>query len=695
MVKIERFSNQVFNKPVGVVRSQERTSESDTWETLSKISQGLSGEFFKRASEEAKKAGARASMQVDVFDENGQITKAPMGMGTIGTKAFEENMMRRYEYKMQSLIDTEISNALNNNKSDPDQYNTDASIAVAGLIDKSDPSMKGILADYASAKIAIGNNTAMVNKQRVEDELIVFNTDELTENLSNQAINAYMVGDNAVGDSLMKRISNEYIDLVTDNKITGSESQRRIKELRRRVMEKRIGIALQNLSSSEIGEVYDAFLGGRLQDLPDVVSDNSSLDFEKRGVSYSSIKNLIANNPHTLDLLSIGRAINSVKTIRKTNEIASQDQIIAQQFFNALDSGIIQDIGKKEMPIYENFIYSQSGVQFSSNPSPEDIMALASSDKFYQILSQQMKLPDSIKYKFEKLAGGTLEKEYLFPVLEMYQQMKSNMTNRGIPRDITSALGMSGDLATQLEGINNLVTFNGTQKGLEEAMAIANMPQNERVNGAINSINKELKPDNEITTFGGARNFMLQRLNKEIGDNLISTEVVDETLILANMVGARQAIQIMTDTVEQKFIESRYTVDVLSGGTPKRTRFAPEVIFGQGTLLDKFESQLIEISGMDNAVLGENLFVIVDPNSANSEVVYYVATGEQGDITPIIRNDQMVSIKLSEYEKDMKEEEIKQLRDNMDYAKMIKEKLDTEFDINQSNRYIFGMWGGI
>ena len=141
MVKIERFSNQVFNKPVGVVRSQERTSESDTWETLSKISQGLSGEFFKRASEEAKKAGARASMQVDVFDENGQITKAPMGMGTIGTKAFEENMMRRYEYKMQSLIDTEISNALNNNKSDPDQYNTDASIAVAGLIDKSDPSM--------------------------------------------------------------------------------------------------------------------------------------------------------------------------------------------------------------------------------------------------------------------------------------------------------------------------------------------------------------------------------------------------------------------------------------------------------------------------------------------------------------------------------------------------------------------------
>ena len=41
------------------------------------------------------------------------------------------------------------------------KYNTDASIAVGGLLDKADPSMKGVLTDYATAKIAIGNNTVL------------------------------------------------------------------------------------------------------------------------------------------------------------------------------------------------------------------------------------------------------------------------------------------------------------------------------------------------------------------------------------------------------------------------------------------------------------------------------------------------------------------------------------------------------
>ena len=48
-MKIETFKNQVFNKPVGVVRSEIRTAESDTWESISRLSQALSGEFYKKA----------------------------------------------------------------------------------------------------------------------------------------------------------------------------------------------------------------------------------------------------------------------------------------------------------------------------------------------------------------------------------------------------------------------------------------------------------------------------------------------------------------------------------------------------------------------------------------------------------------------------------------------------------------------
>ena len=43
----------------------------------------------------AELAGMKKSMEVDVLDENGNITKAPINMGSIGTKAFEKNMMQR------------------------------------------------------------------------------------------------------------------------------------------------------------------------------------------------------------------------------------------------------------------------------------------------------------------------------------------------------------------------------------------------------------------------------------------------------------------------------------------------------------------------------------------------------------------------------------------------------------------------
>jgi hypothetical protein len=694
-MKIQRFKNQVFNKPVGVVRSQERTAETDTWQAISKISSALSGEFFKKAVEEAKDAGIKRSLSVDVFDENMQITKAPISMGTVGTKAFEQNMLKRYENKMRSLLDNKIGDALRTNPNDADQYNNDASIAVAGLIDKADPSMKGLLTDYATAKIAIGANTVMANTKRIEDEQLVLDTGQQTESMANQAINAFANGDDRTGNQLMQTIEFEYNELVTEGVLTGGRANNRIVELRRRVLEQRIGISLQNFSSKEIGSVYDAFLSGRLDSLPDVVSDNSALDFKKRGVTYNTIKELLNNHPHTLDNLQIGRSINAIKTSRKNLEIANQGQIDAQQFYSRLDSGQKQDIGKKQMPIYEQFIYAQSGVEFSNNPSPDDILKLANSPKFYQILTQQMKIPDSVHFKLEQLGAGTLSSEYLFPVLEMYQQMKNNISNRGIPRDLTGGMGLKEGLNTKLQAINELVTFNGTQKGLEIAVGLAQMPQNDRVTRAIDSINSTFKPKSQIKTFEGARSFMIEKLNSKFDDMAITNEVVDETLILANMVGASSALQIMVDTVNDKFIQSKYTVDYLSGGTPVKTRFAPEVIFGQGDLLDKFESQLKEISGMPDAVLGEDLFVIVDPNSANSNVVYYVARNVDGDIQPIIENNQMISIKLSEYSDDMKAEEIAQLQENMDYAKMIKERLDEEFDINTSTRYMFGMWGGV
>jgi len=717
MVKIERFNNQVFNKPVGVVRSQERTSESDTWETLSKISQGLSGEFFKRASEEAKEAGARASMKVDVFDENGQITKAPMGMGTIGTKAFEDNMMRRYEFKMRSLIDTEISNALRNNELDVDQYNTDASIAVGGLIDKSDPSMKGVLADYASAKIAIGNNTVMVNKQNVENQQIIQDVAELTENLANQAINAYADGADVIGDSLMKHISNEMTDLVTDNKITGTQSQQRIVELRRRVMEQRIGIALNKLSSEEIIMVADSFAKQQLDDLVDTKTMTS------RGASFDRIKSLLGNNPHILDNPTIKRVINSVKVSQAQYEETQKQVNIARNLTSALEQGIRIDIGKKEMGVYSQYVFGKSGVELQTTktgliipPTKDQMLLLADSKNpnsinFYRILAEQRKIPKVMEDKFQALVEGTLDAEESFAVLEIYQNMARNMSTTGLHRDLTQGMGMSDSVSAKMRALNSMLTFNSTIEGIRKAVDFINQPEEVRFARLKTNVNIELgrKSDKYIDGVGTIKNIIKEELFSKIKDSSIVDEVIDETMFLAMATSSvKEAINIMSDTVNRTWVESSYAVDMNSGGTVKRTRFAPELVFS-GEALQTFENKVKQLSGIQNPVLGENVFVIVDPNSANSNVRYYIATGEEGSLDPVVVDNQLVSIELMEFAGAMSKQYEDMIKKNLEFAGMIVQRnkklqeyqfldnntigsmsLDEQFNVDLSKAQEFG-----
>ena len=119
-------------------------------------------------------------------------------------------------------------------------------------------------------------------------------------------------------------------------------------------------------------------------------------------------------------------------------------------------------------------------------------------------------------------------------------------------------------------------------------------------------------------------------------------------MYLGNIIGVKNAIDTMVNTVNRTWVESKYAVDMHSGGTIKRTRFAPEVIF-QSEALTTFENKVKQLSGISNPVLGENVFVIVDPNSARSNVRYYIATGEEGDLTPVVEDNQLVSIELEEF----------------------------------------------
>jgi len=687
MVKIERFKNQVFNKPVGVVRSQEKTAESETWETISRISSALSGEFYKKAVDEAKEAGTRKALSVDVFDENMQITKAPLSMGTIGTKAFEQTMLRRYETNMRSLIDNKISDALRDNPTDADQYSTDVSIATAGLIDNADPSMKGILTDYATAKIAIGNNTVLANTKKIEDEQLILNTDQQTEVMANQAINAFANGDINTANQLMQTIEHEYNELVNEGVITGGGANRRIVELRRRVMEQRIGIALNNLSSEEIIMVADSFAKQQLDDLPDTETMIS------RGASFDRIKSLLSNNPHILDNQIIKRVINSVKVNQAQYEETLKQVNIARNLTSALDQGIRIDIGKKEMGVYSQYVFGKSGVELQTTktglllpPTKDQMLLLADSKNpnsinFYRIIAEQGVLPKVMEDKFDRLTKGTLDAEESFAVLEIYQNMANNMSLQGVHRDLTLGMGMSQTVSKKMKALNAMLTFNSTMEGIQDAVNRLNSSDLQNFNNLLNDMNMEMQSKNNdkfIANVSTAKSIIRSELFKDIQDNFIVEQVLDETMYLGNIIGVENAIDTMVSTVNRGWVESKYAVDMHSGGTIKRTRFAPEVIF-QSEALTTFENKVKQLSGISNPVLGENVFVIVDPNSARSNVRYYIATGEEGDLTPVVEDNQLVSIELEEFADQISDQYNKMIEENLLYAgKIIQQTKDAK-----------------
>ena len=117
------------------------------------------------------------------------------------------------------------------------------------------------------------------------------------------------------------------------------------------------------------------------------------------------------------------------------------------------------------------------------------------------------------------------------------------------------------------------------------------------------------------------------------------------------MIGAREAKELMVETVKEQWIQSGYTVDYTSGGNALQTRYAPEIIFGNDSeVLKDFEAEVLKLSGIKDGVLGENVFVLVDPNSAQTNVRYYVVTRQaDGSTMPIIDDGKLVSIELMEY----------------------------------------------
>ena len=729
-----RQNNKVFNKPVGIVRSQETSSTSDLWKSISEASNAVSAIAMKRAVQdlqtkekeiikaerlkekeeneakrlkekeeneakrlkeradlkaerlaekeadkaerlaekeadkaerekeakeikEAKERGLLGSMSVEVLDENGRITKAPINFGPVATEVFEKNMMQRYEIQMKTLLDQKILKALENNSSDAEDFNNFASIAVGPLIENAEPSFQGILKDYVATKIGAGQNTILANRLRIESEKTYALMTNQADAFTQDAINLYETGNKQDAEQRFEEAENLLNGMIDSRVASASQVSDITNKLRRQFVKFKLGQEVQDMSSADIQVVLNEYVQGNLKD------DGSELK-------------TILTTLKPEDFETAKRTLTNLEQNQKKIEEDEVKNIKRLKFISKLGSGTRVKIGASEMASYSQYAFDEAGLEFNENPTAEQITQLASSKEFLTVLAQQQKLPDAIKFKLEDMVNGIMgdDPDKAIALMEFYQSLENNVSITGVPRDITSAVGLDGELRTKLQGISKLLTFNNTPEGLAQILALANVPENDRISRAMTNINDKLKPQNPITTYAGARGFVFNKLRKEFDDNEIAEEVVDETLMLMNLLPAKEAMNVVTSTVKQKWKDSQYTVDFKSGGTAIRTRFAPETIFGEGTkVLQDFEQAVVDKSGVVDAELGKNVFVMVDPNSSNQNVRYYLMKGEEGisGIEPIIKDGKLVSIELLEYADDMQEQYQNVLLENLSYASQI------------------------
>ena len=173
------------------------------------------------------------------------------------------------------------------------------------------------------------------------------------------------------------------------------------------------------------------------------------------GRSFDRIKSLLSNNPHILDNPTIKRVINSVKVSQAQYEDSQKQANEAKNLTLAFEQGIRIDIGRKEQPVYSQYVFGKSGVELQTTktglllpPTKDQMLLLADSKNpnsinFYRIMVEQGVLPKVMEDKFDRLTKGTLDAEESFAVLEIYQNMANNMSLQGVHRDLTLGMGMS------------------------------------------------------------------------------------------------------------------------------------------------------------------------------------------------------------------------------------------------------------
>ena len=142
-----REKRKFQNQPIGVVRGTEASASADTWKAIANVSSSIAGEVYKLGVEDAKQRGISEAEQIKLpaLNDEGYFENVSLpNAGSVRTKAFEETL----KFRMEKDIDIKMRTALASLQSDPelkdnpDLFAQKASTFIEAVVNNASPEFK-------------------------------------------------------------------------------------------------------------------------------------------------------------------------------------------------------------------------------------------------------------------------------------------------------------------------------------------------------------------------------------------------------------------------------------------------------------------------------------------------------------------------------------------------------------------------
>lgn len=547
-----------LNRPIGVV--SQRTGAEKVYEARAREAEQIGQFAFEYAVSTQKKEGIEYGKEVEVRDENGNLSvqQMPASLGKYGRAEAEKIFAERFLTAAKvdaSKVFNKLHMAYSNDPVGFERASTEYMKQTALQMEAEGAgNLARIWHDNAYATAMQHTNKIALDKFNLDNDIAVSNYIDSVEADTGEMTSAFSSGDfdkaNLIHTDLLASIDNQFKTSQIN------DTQRR--DLRNSVNDNRL-----------ISVVRARTQGNTSQQNERLIANASRRDFDSIDKDYPGLGDefkRFAFNQTRLNRFRIdfGGVIDKIKKDEKNNsDLRAGEAIVNTR--QPID--VYSEKNQKDTDMYFRSKYGASGIDFA-NPL---FLQSKAGQSFLQDLANTQVYPKSLITVFEDFVTGNSGLEYT----DNQHSALLSMFRQSMPEGSAATKGLSQKTLFRLNALEHLDEYSPASKELNLnsiRLIYNNNPETlERI--------KSETGKKGTTVFNVVSNFIRDEIAPQ-PEHLNDLAIVSASLFLSN---PDQAKTITEDYYNKFFIESDFLKPV--AGNPGRSLHAPEAFFDREGLV--------------------------------------------------------------------------------------------------------------